>query len=415
MQPATALSLCAAATICATPGECESHLDAAQWTSVTVLVIFPIVLAMLLPRAACQPRDPVPHAALTTTVAGIFVVIVVMSFGFLPTFFLLLASDYPCASPLSSCGSVSCACGMSGRDGLHGRGYVWMFVMLVLTSLMLVRAVASMPGRRSRRARWRKRALTLGALLLAFTGVFPEHFATTDHTAPTSFFLGVYALHGLGILSMMVCWVFVPLGWLVGEARRLGWRSRLRPLAARAAHALTLLVYLITYASFHTHADVSDYCAPIGDDAAACAAWPSLAPAACDALAGTSMAGHRIPVPYRCTYTNRSLSAADRILLPDAYARAHSGECKKGPCTLYANARSVSLEWGALFLLGVYVGSYALHDVRRLLAIAEAEAEEEAEGETVVVHASRHEALLRARASIDASAFDARGGQPPAS
>jgi len=57
-------------------------------------------------------------------------------------------------------------------------------------------------------------------------------------------------------------------------------------------------------------------------------------------------------VTYTCDWVNGSLSRLDELLLPGSYALLHEGECKKGACRLYVNARSIALEFGMLFLMG---------------------------------------------------------------
>ena len=102
----------------------------------------------------------------------------------------------------------------------------------------------------------------------------------------------------------------------------------------------------------------------------------------------------RLPTSYTCAWDNASLTPVEALLYPREYVASHSGVCRKARCALYANARSIALEFGVLLLVATYAIGYALGDMRWVIGniVAAdpreraAEAEAEAEAAVLVVH-----------------------------
>jgi hypothetical protein len=236
----------------------------------------------------------------------------------------------------------------------------------------------------------RRVACVLAAVLM--TAIFPERF-TLDPTAPDALLHVIYMMHVSGLAGMVTLLVMLPFLRVCYAARRLPTRTRMRALLPRATHVGVLLSYAVAFVVLRAHgADISDYCAPItpslfsgayahrsaGADADAaqmaaassmaadaCNAWPALPPARCAELRGMhGMRGAPVPTRYTCAYVNESLSPAEAILYPPQVVRAHSGgRCLKARCKLLVHARSMTLEFGTLFLVGSYVTTYLRADL----------------------------------------------------
>ena len=362
---------CPAATSCSDAGGCSTHVSDGEVAALLSIVLLPIALSLWLPallrRAKGDGGDlnacgvTVPRACATS---GLLVIVVVMAVGFVPTFALLLTSAHPCHTALGACGSISCACGNFYEDG-----YVWMMWLLATAAVLVVREAAALPvpPGHPRAARLRC-VLVLGALAIVCTGVYPEHFSL-DPTDTNRFYAIAYGMHGFGLLVALSALVIAPFCWLACAARRLPPARRAPAVALRAVHVAGLLTYMAAFGLLHRTADVSDYCAPIGG-AAACEAWPALPPAACARLGHLRGGrGHRLPASYTCAWLNNTLSEVERLLYPPAFAAAAGGACRKSRCDLYANARSVALEFGALLLFASYVTTYAVRDTGWVLGL----------------------------------------------
>mmetsp|Transcript_50540 Transcript_50540/g.139924 ORF Transcript_50540/g.139924 Transcript_50540/m.139924 type:complete len:290 (-) Transcript_50540:134-1003(-) len=128
-----------------------------------------------------------------------------------------------------------------------------------------------------------------------------------------------------------------------------------------------------------------DFCTYI-TDAAACDAWPTLSPANCTAAlgcvrdgsagaaagvaAGGGLACSSLLQPnFRCKWEEAPFTPWTRMLAPPAYLARTS--CIKLQCPLFRYARGVALEYAVLLLTLAYVPTFALHDIRRLLARGE--------------------------------------------
>jgi hypothetical protein len=346
------LSFCATATICSTPGECQSEIENVQLAALIAIVAIPVVGASLpILLASSSSNLAFTPRANSVSASGMLVVLVCLVLGYSPTFFSLLTARYPCATAIGSCASISCACG-----NYYEMGYTWMAVVLITCSSVLVREFAPLPTGLLRST------LIFGSLCIMTPGVFPERFET-NLTEPVRFLSLSYSLHVLGLGLAMLLLVALPFGLICNRARRrLGWPARARVLLPRGAHALSAAAFAFIFVVYRGTADVSDYCAhqsphsfggQVGAAATSCAAWPTLSATDCAAVSALPRtAGHPVPVTYTCDWVNGSLSRLDELLLPGSYALLHEGECKKGACRLYVNARSIALEFGMLFLMG---------------------------------------------------------------
>lgn len=77
--------------------------------------------------------------------------------------------------------------------------------------------------------------------------------------------------------------------------------------------------------------------------------------------------GHILPTTYRCRYVADALDEEASLLLPPDAAAERASECKKAECLLFANALSIALEFGLLFLIAAYACTYAVADARWVL------------------------------------------------
>lgn len=218
-----------------------------------------------------------------------------------------------------------------------------MFATLLLLSTMLLRELGRLtprtPGQRHCRA-----AMAAGSLAILLTGIYPEHLERDGDRNLDIAYSAAFALHALGLTAACTLTVAVPFAWMCVARHHLGDRvGARRLLAVRAAHVTLAMAASVAFAAVRAHADVSDYCEPLGGSAAACAAWPTLLPPACAAI--------QRPTRYRCAYVNNTLSADAERLLPSDYAALHRASCRKDQCTLYVNARSIACEFASLFLI----------------------------------------------------------------
>ena len=411
---ARTMALCAAATVCAHEGRCSAAASTPELALLVVLLLLPIFASIYQPSLArlqhgrLEPETVGCGACIPPRMcarSGLLAVVVLLVLGFVPTFFLLLTSPDPCDTALGACGSISCACG-----NFLQQGYVWMFVTLFVASMLLTKEFARMPGRVNGRARALKSGLAAASLLPCLTAIFPEHFSLDASDPELMLFATGYALHGLGLAIASLTLVFLPF-----VCTALALRAAPRPahathaLLVRAAHLSLALAYAGAFAALRGHADVSDFCAPIASEAE-CAAWP---PAAACARLGRlrGAAGHRLPTSYTCAWDNASLTPVEALLYPREYVASHSGVCRKARCALYANARSIALEFGVLLLVATYAIGYALGDMRWVIGniVATdpreraAEAEAEAEAAVLVVH----DAALQRQPSLGAAPVNA--------
>lgn len=256
-----------------------------------------------------------------------------------------------------------------------------MFVALAAASFVLVREAAWLPATPQRTL------LLVAACLVSLTGIYPERFgrAHTRDAGSDVLYGGAFSLHVLGLLSATIGFVQMPFWRVVLHARRLHTKSRgvglclsadwARLLAIRAVHAGCILVYLVLFFSHRTLPDISDYCAPLRHDPAACNAWPNLTVSACERVARLRTGpawrgiptGVVLPTHYSCAFVDNGVSEEDELLLPASSVPGRAAECLRARCTLFENALSIAFEFGALLLICTYTGCYALGDVRWVL------------------------------------------------
>jgi len=363
--------LCPAATDCA-HSQCQSRVTELEATLLLLITIMPVLLSLLLPPLARSFRrvsglqQPELETELcgygclvcptTCTSSGMLVVTFILTVAFSVTFFSLLLSKHPCSSPLGECGSISCVC---GND--YWEGYVFMFFTLCTASMVVVRAVARL------RAKWPaqrlvKAVLIAGALFISFTGIFPEK-SPRDVTDPRVLLDIGYKFHLAGIASAGLLLVALPAALLARWTRSMPTAPRLALLAVRGFHIVTILAVAMLYLGLRATPRVGSLCSKL-TTADECGGWARLSPARCDALGAVPDAQ---PTDYLCGWLNNTLSAPSTYLLPDAYVAAHSGECRRTECHLFAFARSMALEFATLLLIATYVGTYTLADVRWIL------------------------------------------------
>lgn len=385
------MPFCAAATACNTPGACTEHVAPGEIYLLATIIFLPIVVSLALPRMHrwTTSDGPSPHARgasslccsmlpLPCVASGYLIVTWLLTAAVVPFYFMLLMAPLPCATALGACGTISCA---AGND--YFEGYVFMFVVLGAAGGMLVRDVATTVPAGGLRDK-----LLCGALCVVFTGIYPEHFgrARTRRAGSAVLYHGGFALHVLGLVAPMACFVWWPYHMLIAHYRAHGrasilidWRTVLR---CRTAHVLCLVGYAVAFFARRTLPDDSDYCAPFAADPAGCHAWPNLNVSACNRLATlasspawrTVPTGNVVPSSYRCRYVEAKLGEAADLLLPPSAISARAAECLKSECALFPNACSIALEFGLLLLVAAYTGTYALPDVRWVLEQREARA-----------------------------------------
>ena len=358
---ATGSYTCPSASICAaSPDACQDHLTTAQLAILVALTTAPLLSILWLPLAGAaqqlrwgsSPKERQHRLSDAIGVSnGMLVVLASLALGFTPTFYLLLASRYPCATGLGGCGSISCVCG-----NYLTQGYAWMITTLFGGVVCVLREAAALDGPS-------RAACATGACMVLLTAIFPEKFSV-DPTAPETMFYDGYLLHVLGLGGCTTLLVLVPFTRVCLATSFMAPPSRCRALLPRTIHVGALVVYGGAFLHFRPHGpDISDYCAPIRTEGA-CAAWPSLPPVTCSELAHTR--GSRaapVPARYTCTFINASLTRPEQLLYPPEYVAQHGGACKKARCRLVENSRSISLEFGMLFLVGAYITSYTRVDL----------------------------------------------------
>ena len=134
-------------------------------------------------------------SGLMAIIAVMFMTVNVFFFG--AVFFV----DSPCNYALGACSTISCVCG-----NMVQQGYVFMFVTLVITSLILVQRISAMPHRQQNHHRTFKPVLILGALMLTFTGIFPEVYGANGKVE----FSSVETFHLVGVGGAALFLHFLP-------------------------------------------------------------------------------------------------------------------------------------------------------------------------------------------------------------
>ena len=215
------MPFCAAATICSQEGRCEERLDAAQTCSLVAMTVLPIAFSLVLPRfnSLATHERPLAGCAVceipaTCASTGNIVILFVMVMAILPTFFMLALSSTPCTTAVGECATISCAAG-----SVYFEGYVFMFTILVLASLIFVRDIAALPDS-TRPQRRLKAGLVAGTLGMSLTGIFPEHFSKGAPGSDNWYFAAL-SLHALGLLAAAATLAVVPFLYFFRASRKL--------------------------------------------------------------------------------------------------------------------------------------------------------------------------------------------------
>lgn len=378
------------------PELCSSSLSTSEYVQLAIIVTIPIAAAILLPilsstysrvSSHVNTVDPpmfgcgarlLPRECATS---GLLVVAFVVIIGFLVVYVGLLIDPRPCETAMGMCGTISCMCGNVLKD----RGYTWMFFSLVVTSLLLVREIATSMRGTTRRQRVNKGLMTTGAMLISLTGVFPEQFSTDllreDRAVQDPWLLfGAFGLHLLGICVGTALLVSVPFVWHLREVGLPAWRQRqpghLCLVGVRLVYIALTSLFTLLLGALVEFPDTTDYCAAIASRGECNAGWPR--------FDNTTLCNATLPAPqpewpgdhfagpkYTCGWVDLELSTRQRLLLPPAYVEAHAGICARRTCPLFAFARSTALEFAVLALAFTYLISFGLGDAKRLSLVAQ--------------------------------------------
>ena len=215
------------------PGYCEAHADPQSVTGLVAIILIPMLIALLAPGFTrggrpCRSDDDTPQLRtqdirgidppmflcgvgllpLDCGLSGLLTVIWALGVGFAVIFFALLGSERPCTTPLGACRTISCACG-----NLIPEGYVFMFVLLALTSSFLVTRISAMVQHNRIQHRTVKPMLVVGSLMLTFTGIFPERYDANNQMG--GYLAMLYALHLGGIAVSTLTLMIGPLQQLL--------------------------------------------------------------------------------------------------------------------------------------------------------------------------------------------------------
>ena len=352
-------------TRCAHEGDCTQSLPPQQVLAIAVILLAPIALAALLPCAEKSPHKSKtwPHVC---AASGLGNAVGALVLAVVPTFFLLLAAPDPCSTALGGCSSISCACGT-----YYAQGYVFMFSVLLLISILLVREVASFEAATPRH-RLLRALMSIGSTGILLTAIYPEantkdaaSYGKNDNFAALYRF--AFSLHATGLALTCTIMCALPFVCVCVNWRRFASSASFsRLLFPRLVHLASAFAYAIAFATVREHNETSNYCSPI-TSATECNAWPVLSPVECLTL--ESMVGYR-PHPYRCKWVNNTLSDEERLLLPEEYVLKHEGVCEKKECRLFQYSRSIALEFGALLLVSTYAITYGLADARMLTSLS---------------------------------------------
>ena len=429
MPTCAAASVCTDARLCSThvsAGECAALIAI---TSLPIAIALALPRCQRTMKLGPTPGgdafccSAIPRACVAS---GFLVVNWLLVACVLPVYAMLLVSPYPCATGLGGCGTISC---VAGNDMFEG--YVFMFVTLTAAAFLLAREVMLLPASRMRSVlliaalcvcltgvypEHFSTASTLdhGSGVL-YAGGFSLHVVGLVCAAVAFVQLPylrlVFYARREHMRTRSVC---LEPDWT-------------RALAIRSAHAAAIGVYMTLLLALRTLPDGSDYCSPLKHDAEACGAWPNLTINDCNQLAALRTApawrslptGHVrarqethtehpsythtnfasylytptsrhlpllwtlpshgpigacacvrvqvLPTHYACRFVDDGVSVADRVLLPPAAVAERAGQCIKAECTLFANALSIALEFGALVLIASYTALYALADLKYVL------------------------------------------------
>jgi len=307
-------------------------------------------------------------------ISGLLTVVSVMVFAFTTVFFSMLTSERPCSTALGRCRTISCVCGTMLE------GYVFMFCMLSITSVLLVQRFSRMVHHHRIQHRTLKPTLIVGSLMLTLTGIFPQRYDVNDRADSAAY--GVFtSLHLVGIFGAGALLLCVPFFWFAEHwythRRRLpSERVPLRSLIARAAYFFAICGFSSAMLVFGSDYFVSDQVWNQCDhllDQHDCESWPALVPSRCDdALRCVSEGADAdgcdgfLQPNFECAWMpDRALNNWTRTIMPLSYRQEAS--CVRLRCPLDEYARGVALEFAVLLLTISYVSVFGLHDVKRLL------------------------------------------------
>lgn len=289
------------------PGYCEDHLSVADTILLCLIIVTPLLIALLAPLIArgegamCSHDDDSPLSPVWTRVdvpldppmylcgvgllpldcglSGLLTVVMVMACGFVVIFFSMLSTERPCTTGLGMCRTISCICG-----NLLPEGYVFMFCMLSITSVILVQRISRMAHHHRIQHRIIKPVLIAGSLMLTLTGIFPERYDANN--TMSGYLLLLYYLHLLGVFGSGALLLLVPFAWFAEH----WWTHRdsvpLRSLLPRLAYVLAVLAFSIAMTTLASDSVVRDEVQPfcsVMTSQSECDSWPRLNAANCTA------------------------------------------------------------------------------------------------------------------------------------
>jgi hypothetical protein len=121
------MSVCPRASICAEdPSLCQQRLEGAEFVTLSLLLVGPVMVSLLLPCLASRTRRP-SHREVDKAISpelcdpcglpevcassGVLAALATLAFTIIPVSFLLLLTPQPCDTAFGGCGSISCVCG----------------------------------------------------------------------------------------------------------------------------------------------------------------------------------------------------------------------------------------------------------------------------------------------------------------
>ena len=187
---------------------CVEKLDDGNMFWMVFLAFGPVLFATGMALVSCQDycpgfrEDNFDRVRRTLLRSSIIVVFWVAIFAFMVTFFGLQNEKIPCATGLGQCTTISC---MSGNT--YFQGYVFMFVSLTLSAVLLIQEVHRVVQEKpTRQAFYMEIIVAVGLLLVVWTGVFPTmeregigHEDAVDHEKGVKKDAEILHLVGIGV------------------------------------------------------------------------------------------------------------------------------------------------------------------------------------------------------------------------
>ena len=343
--------------------------------------------------------------------------------AFLVGFFQLHAEPHPCVTALGGCSTISCVCA-----NYYFQGYVFMFVLLTLVSLELIKEVnkgfplenygdmrgAIKPKHASFQQHFTRAQYTFALMLITLTGVFPAISTDSDNRDEGDGMGDISnELHTFGVLA--ACGTLV-LGQLVRAMIFCDWscrqtipwpaddallqdeaadnlqdvRTTLQALIRSSPRAAKVHKYVYRFAWFgfatffayysgtstlfttahhkkyaSLATDTSNFCLGIGSRAE-CEVWPQNDVR----MSSNSTCWDNIKIPqplYTCAWLEGDLYNRDATPADDATAPVVSSYCDKVKCPLFERSRAMVLEFAVLFLALAYFQTWGLQEVGEVL------------------------------------------------